>query len=104
MQKLSLCVIFGNEGNHIERFIRSFESVVDEFVFVRAIGARDPDNTWELIEKMRESTKPTIVLGEYKNKISDWQHVDRFCDARQLSFDLATGDLKMCVVFLRTGF
>lgn len=99
-RSLSLCVIYGNEAAHIERFIDSFKLIADEMVFVRAIGNQEPDGTKERIEEKMIAEGLNIILGEYKNaEILDapgnWPHVDRFDKARQLSFDLATGDLRM---------
>lgn len=95
---LSICVIFGNESVHIERFIKSFSPVVDEFVFVRAIGSRSPDDTWDKIQAACEEIGIPCILDEYKNQdeiTQKWPHVDRFDKARQLSYDLATMDLRM---------
>lgn len=95
---LSLCVIFGNESNHIERFIDSFLPITDEFVFVRAIGSREADDTLEKIKSKCDREKVRYILGEYINQdeiTRKWPHVDRFDSARQMSFDLATSDLRM---------
>lgn len=95
---LSTCVIYGNESNHIERFIESFSSVTDEFVFVRAIGSRQPDDTLDKIKAKCDKEGIQYLLGEYLNGdeiTKKWPHIDRFDKARQMSFDLATGDLRM---------
>jgi hypothetical protein len=95
---LSLCVIFGNESNHIERFIDSFKMVSDEFVFVRAIGSREPDDTIQKIEAKCKDEGIKFQFGEYVNYdevTRKWPHVDRFDKARQMSFDLATCEMRM---------
>ncbi len=89
--KLSICVIVGNESAHIERFLKSFSKIADEFVIVRAIGNAQPDDT---ISKCGGIGVP-LRIGEYYNagdERRDWPHVDDFGAARQESFDLATGD------------
>lgn len=95
---LSVCVIFGNEAVHIRRFIDSFKCIADEFVFVRAIGASTPDNTWDQIQQVCKSDGITYQLEEYVNgtpEAKGWQHIDRFDLARQKAFDLAKSDLRM---------
>lgn len=89
--KLSICVIVGNELAHIERFLKSFSKIADEFVIVRAIGNAQPDDT---ISRCGGIGVP-IRIGEYYNagdERREWPHVDDFAAARQESFDLATGD------------
>lgn len=95
---LSVCAIYGNESVHIDRFIESFLPIADEFVFVRAIGARDPDDSLEKIKAKCSLEGAKLVLSEYENQTEEskkWPHVDRFDKARQLSFDLSTSDLTM---------
>lgn len=94
---LSLCVIYGNESAHIERFMKSFAVACEEMVFVRAIGANDPDDTKDRIDKVAEELSIKVIHGEYFNaeETKHWKHVDRFDKARQMAFDLATCDLRM---------
>lgn len=91
---LSLCAIMGNEGHHIGRFFEAFEPWVDEIVLVRAIGSQAPDDTFEIASKI--ATK-RIIFAEYVNDpdTAEWPHVDNFARARQMAWDLATGEFKM---------
>ncbi len=89
----SLACIMGNEAHHIERFLASFEPLVDEIVIVRACGAAVPDKAVELAAKICQ--KP-LLIAEYKNEEGlDWLHVDNFAKARQMAWDLAEGEFKM---------
>ena len=90
MPLISLCLIVGNVEEYIERCLTSFAPVADEIVIVRAIGNQPPDKTIDLATRLF----PNVKVGEYKNKPehADWPHVDDFAAARNLSFDLATGD------------
>lgn len=97
MPRLSICSIFGNESVHIERFLRSFAKIADEFVLVRAIGAAEPDGTRLIASVICKDLGIPLVLGEYRNAMDerkDWKHVDDFGAARQESFNLAKGDWK----------
>lgn len=89
--RLSICAIVGNESIHIERFLKSFSKIADEFVIVRAIGSAIPDDT---LSKCGGLGIP-IRVGHYYNandERASWPHVDDFGAARQESFDLASGD------------
>ena len=88
-EKLSLCIIVGNVENYIQRFIKSFSPLVDEIVFVRAIGNQEADKTKELAEALGAT-----FAGDYQNK-HDWPHVDDFAAARQMAFDAASHELVM---------
>lgn len=119
MAKISLCLIVGNVEDYIARCLNSFLPIADEVCIVRAIGNQTPDRTLEIAEETIRSallihnrigaltlpyenelydhqTAHTIRLkfSEYKNAAGheDWPHVDNFAAARQMSFDLATGD------------
>lgn len=83
-------MIVGNVEDYIERCLRSFAPFVDEICIVRAIGNLAPDRTIDIVEKMF----PDFRFAEYRNapEHSEWLHVDNFAAARQMSFDLATGD------------
>ena len=86
--KISCAAIAGNCEGYITRFLNVFQPVCDEVVVVRATGSLEPDRTLEIAESRG------CVVGEYKNAIRpEWEHVDDFAAARNLSFDLATGDV-----------
>ena len=93
--KISLAAITGNCAEYIERFIRNFAPVADEIVLVRAIGNAKPDSTMEIAARVCAELGKPFVPGEYKNAAGheDWPHVDSFCAARQMSFDIATHEL-----------
>lgn len=88
MKKISLCTIAGNAEKYIERFLDSFQPYFDEVIVVRAIGNQVPDRTLDIAKERG------CVVGEYINK-QDWPHVDDFGAARNMSFDLASGDFLM---------
>ena len=97
MPRLSICSIVGNESIHIQRFLKSFSKIADEFVLVRAIGAAKPDNTLLIADVCCRDLGVPLIIGEYQNapdERASWLHVDDFGAARQESFDLATGDWK----------
>lgn len=100
VKTISLCIIVGNVETYIERCLNSFLPVADEVVVVRAIGGLVPDRTMELaagvVEKWNLENPIWAVelkTGEYRNKPGheDWPHLDDFAAARQMSFDLASG-------------
>jgi glycosyltransferase involved in cell wall biosynthesis len=87
--KISLCMIVGNVEEYIRRCLASFKPVADEICVVRAIGKLRPDATLKIAEE-----EFGAKTSEYINNLrySHWPHVDNFAAARQMSFDLATGD------------
>ena len=92
--RISLCVIAGNEAEHILAMLSSFRHFFDEFALVRAIGAKEPDATVELATAWcRENGKP-FVWTDYKNGpgAERWDHVDSFANARNAAFKLGSGD------------
>lgn len=106
-QRISLCVISGNESCHVERFLDSFKDAFDELCFVRAVGNNKPDNSAERAEQWCGSHGKDYRFAEYRNEGSKgydpslkldenrpetWPHVDDFARARNASWDLATGD------------
>lgn len=92
--KISLCLITGNCEDYIERCLTSFAPIADEIVLVRAIGNQTHDKTLEIATEVCASLSIPLITGEYKNAPGheSWPHVDNFAAARQMSFDLATGD------------
>lgn len=96
-------MIVGNVEEYIERCLKSFLPIADEVVLVRAIGNQKPDRTLVKAMKVcveffaeRGKTMPEEFLrtAEYINAPGHrgWPHVDDFAAARQMSFDLATGE------------
>lgn len=96
MSKLSLCLIVGNESALIRRCLETFARGLpaDELVVVRACGARTPDDTLTIA-----ASDYGAITAEYRNApaAADWPHVDNFAAARQMAFNLATGDVCMWV-------
>lgn len=92
--RFSLCVICGNEAEHILPMLDAFKPMFDELSLVRAIGARQPDNTEEMARKWCRANKKKFIFSEYRNGMSarDWDHVDSFGEARNAAFAQATGD------------
>lgn len=89
--RISLCIIFGNEETLIERCLNSFDGAFDEICAVRAVGKSEPDKTWEKIQEWAITHAKFCNIGEYKNSRvgADRPHVDDFGAARNMSFDLA---------------
>jgi hypothetical protein len=102
-KRISLCVIAGNEHGHILRFLDSFAAAFDELCLVRAIGNREPDDTYELADKWCARSGKAYHFAEYGNAgiaakhgatpddgdPSTWPHVDDFAMARNQAFALA---------------
>ena len=86
---ISLCMIVGNVEEYITRCLHSFRGIADELIVVRAIGNLEPDRTLDIARGQFGA-----ITAEYKNKPenSDWEHLDDFAAARQMSFDLASAD------------
>ena len=85
---ISLCMIAGNEHEHVRRCLKTFSPCADEIVVVRAIGSLQPDDTLDIAAK-----EFGAVTSEYVNAPGheSWPHVDNFAAARNKAFDLATG-------------
>jgi hypothetical protein len=90
---ISLCMIVGNVQEYIERCLKSFAPLADEIVLVTATGNQDEDGTIAKAHNFCRTHGIDFVIGKYHNQAehSDWPHVDSFAAARQMSFDLATG-------------
>ena len=93
-ERISLCIITGNESANIIRFLDSFADAFDELSLVRAVGATDPDDTWHKAADWCASRGKDFVGGEYRNEPANakWKHVDDFAAARNASFKAATGE------------
>lgn len=92
--KISLCMICGNEAGVILRCLESAKGAFDELCLVEANGARPPDETLRLAELWCEENGKAFHGEVYQNGrgAEDWEHVDDFAAARNLSFELATGE------------
>jgi hypothetical protein len=93
-ERLSLCIIAGNESSHIGRLLDSFNAGFDELSFVRAVGATPPDDTWAQAEAWCASHGKDFIGREYVNGAENtaWKHVDDFAAARNAAFAQAMGD------------
>lgn len=94
MPMISLCVICGNEEEHILPMLESFAPCFDELSLVRAIGARKADQTFEIASAWCAANGKAFVGSEYANGFAAkaWDHVDSFAAARNQAFKQATGD------------
>jgi hypothetical protein len=92
--RLSLCVICGNESEHILQMLNSFEPIFDELSLVRAIGGQEPDDTVDKAYRWCAENGKEIIFSEYRNTITaqKWLHVDSFADARNAAFAQGTGE------------
>ena len=92
--RISLCVIAGNEAEHIVAMLSSFKHFFDEFALVRAIGAKEPDATIELATVWCRENGKVMLWTDYQNGpgAERWDHVDSFANARNAAFKLGSGD------------
>ena len=86
-QTVTLACIAGNEESIITRFLDSFQPHFDEVVMVQAIGKQPSDKTGEIV--FERGCRTAIYFNADKN---EWPHVDDFAAARNMSFDMASGD------------
>lgn len=108
-QRISLCVITGNEETHIERFLNSFSPCFDELCIVRAIGNQPHDKTLSLAKEWCAKNGKDFKGGTYlncdteppegaeldENRPETWPHVDDFAAARNRAWNMGTGDWKL---------
>ena len=94
MPMISLCVICGNEEEHILPMLESFAPCFDELSLVRAIGSRKADKTFEIASAWCSANGKAFVGSEYANGFAAkaWDHVDSFAAARNQAFKQATGE------------
>jgi glycosyltransferase involved in cell wall biosynthesis len=92
--QITLCVIAGNEQHAICKMLDSFRDCFDELAFVRATGSAEPDETFMTAWDWAAANNKSIATRTYKNQpqSEQWPHVDDFAAARNLSFEIATGD------------
>ena len=84
--KIAICMIAGNESEHIRRALDCAFTVTDLIVVVRAIGGQKPDETLDIAKDRG------CVVSEYYNSpaTASWEFVDDFAAARNQAFRLAT--------------
>lgn len=92
--RISLCVISGNEAEHIVTMLSSFRHLFDELALVRAIGAKEPDDTVALATAWCRENGKVMLSTDYQNApgAEKWEHVDSFANARNAAFKLGSGD------------
>ena len=92
--RISLCVICGNEIEHILSMLNSFAPIFDELSLVRAIGSKTPDETEQIARDWCAAKGVSFVFTEHKNQLGTeaWDHVDSFAAARNKAFAQATGE------------
>ena len=92
--RVSLCVICGNERQHILTMLRSFAPLFDELSLVRAIGAKEADETFLLAQSFCKENGKAFTGSDYRNGTGaeKWDHVDSFANARNAAFSQASGD------------
>lgn len=101
--RISLCIIVGNESPVIRRMLDSFTGIIDELCVVVATGSLEPDDTLDICKRWaRENARP-VKWAFYRNEgwtayggavdfvnPATWPHVDNFGSARNQSWNLAT--------------
>lgn len=94
---ISLCVITSRKAEIIGRFLDSFKGSFDELCLVSATGNKEPDRSLVIAQEWCDSNNVTCRYDVYLNAddAADWPHVDNFAAARQMAYDMATGDLCM---------
>jgi glycosyltransferase involved in cell wall biosynthesis len=92
--RISLCVICGNEKEHIISMLNSFAGIFDELSLVRAVGAKKTDETCDLAHRWCLNNGKEYLFAEYLNGVGSekWEHVDDFAAARNKAFENGTGD------------
>lgn len=85
-------MITANEAAVITRCLDSAVGAFDELCLVRAIGTTAPDETVEIARAWSEANHKDFKFAEYQNSLPGWPHTDNFGAARQMSFDIASGD------------
>lgn len=92
--KISLCVIAGNEAAAIVRMLESFAPCFDELCLVIATGATPSDVTSKIAVEWCKARGVSAHCTHYFNRREGetYPHVDDFAAARNLSFQIATGD------------
>ena len=92
--EISLCIIAGNEHDHIGQMLNSFCESFDELSVVRAIGASKPDDTEQIARDWCNQNGKRFIFSDYLNDPSaaNWMHVDNFASARNKSFSQSNGD------------
>jgi glycosyltransferase involved in cell wall biosynthesis len=91
---ISLCVIAGNESEHIERLLASFAPAFDELSLVIATGSTAPDDTAAKAEAWCAANGKACILGTYRNAPGNGNlpHIDNFAEARNAAFAQANGE------------
>ena len=92
--RISLCVICGNEREHIHAMLDAFAPTFDELSLVRAIGVKPADETEQMARDWCAAKGISFVFNEHRNELGaeTWDHVDSFAKARNAAFAQATGD------------
>lgn len=92
--RISLCVICGNEIDHIISMLDSFRECFDQLSLVRAIGKQEPDATLGLAQDWCRDNGKDFVFSEHRNDFNSqtWDHIDSFAAARNESFAQADGE------------
>ena len=86
--RVTLCVIAGNEAQHIERMLRSFSPTYDCLSLVIARGNQEPDGTEGIAVRVCDELGKRCWVRPYSNQpfAKEWSHVDDFAAARNDSF------------------
>ena len=88
---VSVYLICGNEEAYIGRCLESFKPLAKEFVVCIARGNVAPDKT----EEIALACGARIV--HYKNKKSEWPHIDDFATARNTALEACSCDWSIWV-------
>lgn len=91
---ISLCVIAGNESEHIERLLESFAPAFDELSLVIATGSTAPDDTANKAKQWCVGHGKRTTVSTYHNAPENAKlpHIDNFAEARNQSFAWAGGE------------
>jgi len=92
--RISLCVIAGNEAQHIERMLRSFAPIFDHLSLCIALGNQEPDDTRFIAKRVCAELEKTFQAEDYYNApaAATWPHVDDFAAARNQAFEQCVSD------------
>jgi len=78
---ISLYLIAGNEEAYIGRCLESFKPMAEEFVVCISRGSLKADKTEEI------ALAHGARIIHYKNKKTDWNHIDDFASARNMALE-----------------
>jgi glycosyltransferase involved in cell wall biosynthesis len=88
---ISIYLICGNEEAYIGRCLESFKPMAEEFVVCISRGSLEADKTEEI------ALAHGARVVHYKNKKTDWKHIDDFASARNTALEACKNEWALWV-------